>query len=165
LREVQLPCGKRLLCFKCREQPLPMWARRISNHKGTKTPSMKDTIRNIVLLVLAGAVVLLITPGSSRAHMVSASGVAPQNIVTHADATIFASAPPTPALAANPERVTAICQNNGATNDARAGDANIGASQGARMQPGQGVTFDTTAAVYVYSQSGTVVGCQEVLRP
>jgi len=124
------------------------------------------------LALVAIALGMLVAPARSRAHMAAKDMVASQNYVTHPDATIAATASPTPALQANANRVTARCQNTGATNTLRVGDANIGASQGTVLYPAAAsspifpntIDIDTTAAVYFYSQSGTTAHCDEITR-
>ncbi len=120
--------------------------------------------RSAILFLLA-----IITIGAAPAHaqhFAQAQGVAAQNYLSYADVALAAAAPPLQVLAGNPNRVTAICQNTGATNTARIGDANVGANQGTMLYAnGAGVTFDITGAIYAYSQSGTTINCAEIVRP
>lgn len=131
-------------------------------------------MRKLALLVMAAVLIqigILLAPAYS--HMPVGTTPAPQTIVTHPDATISAAASPTPALAANPNRVTARCQNTGAANTLRVGDSSISNTQGTVLYPAAASTpifpntvdIDTTAAVYLFSQSGTVGHCDEIVRP
>jgi len=87
------------------------------------------------------------------------------SLVTHADATLSASASPTPVLGANAARVKAYCQNTGGTNSARLGDVNVGGSRGvtALANGVPFVTFDGNGIIYGYSAAGTPVSCTELV--
>ena len=99
-------------------------------------------------------------------HFAQSQTVAAQDYLSYPDVSLTAGGAPVRVLAANPNRVTAICQNTGATNTARIGDANVSANQGTMLYAdGAGLTFDVTGAIYAYSQGGTTVNCAEIVRP
>lgn len=118
-------------------------------------------------IALTGLAIIIVAAATARAqHFAQAQGVAAQNYLSYADVSLAAGAPAVQVLAANPNRVTVICQNTGGTNTARVGDTNIGASQGTMLYAnGAGLTFDVTAAIYAYSQGGTTINCAEIVRP
>lgn len=73
------------------------------------------------------------------------------SLVTTADDSIAATTTVL-VLAANTDRKEAIITNladNGAK--IRVGDSNTGASRGVELSPGQSITLETTAAIYVYN--------------
>jgi hypothetical protein len=87
-----------------------------------------------------------------------------QTLVSYADVTITGGAAAVQLLAANSNRITAFIFNSG-SNAARVGDTNIGASQGAPVQAGVGITIETTDAIYAYSASGTMLSILTSVRP
>jgi hypothetical protein len=55
-------------------------------------------------------------------------------------------------LAANGDRRAAVLKNPATNSDRfRVGDANTGATQGISLEPGEGVTLETSAAIYAYN--------------
>ena len=70
-------------------------------------------------------------------------------------------------LAANPERVTAICQNHDASgSDVVVGDATTDAEHGSHVPTTLTAKLDVTSAIYAYSEPGSsAFGCQEIVRP
>ncbi len=112
------------------------------------------------------AAIHLAARGVARAqHEPGGFSNAAQNYVSYPDTTLTGAASAVQVLAVNTSRVTAICQNTGATNSARVGDANTGAAQGTLLAAGAGVTLDATSAIYAYSAVGTTVNCAEIVRP
>jgi hypothetical protein len=117
-------------------------------------------------IVILGLVAIVAAAPARAQHLSQTQAVAGQNYVSYADVSLAAGAAAIQMLAANPNRVTAICQNLGASNTARVGDANIGAAQGTVLYGnGAGVTLDVTGPVYAYSASGTTINCAEIVRP
>jgi hypothetical protein len=122
-------------------------------------------IRRLAMLCFAAAAIAVAVPALAQ-HLAQTQGLAAQSYVSYTDVTLTAAAAAVQVLAANPGRVTAVCQNTGATNTTRVGDASVGANRGAVLYPnGAGVTFDVTGAIYAYSASGTTINCAEVVRP
>ena len=99
------------------------------------------------------------------AHEANLGNNLAQNYVSHPDLSIAAAAAPALLLAANPARVTAVCQNLGTTNPVPLGDASIGATQGTALSPGAAATLDITGALYGFSAGGTSINCGEIIRP
>ena len=115
---------------------------------------------------IAATLCLFVSSGSPAfAHEANLGNNLAQNYISHPDASISAAAAPALLLAANPARVTAVCQNLGTTNPARLGDASIGASQRTTLSPGGAATFDVTGALYGFSAAGTSINCGEIVRP
>lgn len=115
---------------------------------------------------LLGLAFVAAAPPVWAQHFAQAQAVAAQSYFSYPDVSLTAGAAAVQILAANPQRVTAICQNTGAANVARIGDANVGANRGTILYAnGAGLTFDVTSAVYGYSASGTTVNCAEIVRP
>lgn len=119
------------------------------------------------IIVIAAAIACAVMIARAGAHE-TAGPNEPQTYVSHPDASV--SGTPVQILAANPKRVSAICQNVGPTNSARVGDASVGASQGTMLAAAgnagpSSVVLDTTGAVYGYSAGGTTLNCGEVVRP
>ena len=87
----------------------------------------------------------------------AAVNVAPgASLITTTDVTATGSA--ASALAANASRlrvhVSALASN---TQNIRIGDSNVAANRGVQLQPGMGMTFETTAAIFLIRESaGTV---------
>jgi len=122
-------------------------------------------LKRLAMLLLGLAVVASAAPVRAQ-HFAQTQGVAAQSYVSYGDVALTAGAAAVQVLAANPGRVTAICQNTGTANTARVGDANVGANQGTVLYAnGAGVTFDVTGAIYAYSASGTTINCAEIVRP
>jgi hypothetical protein len=122
-------------------------------------------LKRPAILLLGLAIIAAAAPAEAQ-HFAQAQGVAAQNYLSYADVSLAAGAAAVQVLAANPNRVTAICQNTGANNTARIGDANVGANQGTLLYAnGAGLTFDATGAIYAYSQGGTTINCAEIVRP
>jgi hypothetical protein len=122
-------------------------------------------IRRLAMLCFAGAAIAVAVPALAQ-HLAQTQGLAAQSYVSYTDVTLTAAAAAVQVLAANPGRVTAVCQNTGATNTTRVGDASVGANRGTVLYPnGAGVTFDVTGAIYAYSANGTTINCAEVVRP
>ena len=122
-------------------------------------------IRRLAMLCFAAAAIAVAVPALAQ-HLAQTQGLAAQTYVSYTDVTLMAAAAAVQVLAANPGRVTAVCQNTGATNTTRVGDASVGANRGTVLYPnGAGVTFDVTGAIYAYSASGTTINCAEVVRP
>jgi hypothetical protein len=113
---------------------------------------------------------LAMLAGAASAHESSGAGSnLAQMLTSHADV-IIGAAGTSHYLTSNANRVTALCYNIGTTNGARIGDSSVGAVQGVPLPPATStsnpyVALDTTADVYIYSASGTTVGCLEVVRP
>jgi hypothetical protein len=117
------------------------------------------TLFSIALLVAFAA------PAFAQ-HFAQTQGLAAQSYVSYSDVSLTAAAAAVQVLAANSARVTAICQNTGATNTARVGDVSVGVNRGAVLYAnGAGVTFDVNSAIYAYSAAGTSINCAEVVRP
>ena len=99
----------------------------------------------------------------------AASALAASGIINTTNDVTLAATVQKQIIAANPGRKTVCCQNTGATNDARIGDAKTSATQGWHLDPdlagSSGVCLDTDAAIFGYSTSGTTVGCNEVNNP
>ena len=122
-------------------------------------------IRRLAMLCFAAAAIAVAVPALAQ-HLAQTQGLAAQTYVSYTDVTLMAAAAAVQVLAANPGRVTAVCQNTGATNTTRVGDASVGANRGTVLYPnGAGVTFDVTGAIYAYSANGTTINCAEVVRP
>ncbi|HVB82186.1 MAG TPA: hypothetical protein VNE82_19820 [Candidatus Binataceae bacterium] len=121
-------------------------------------------LKRLAMLFSAAALAAAPIPAFAQ-HLAQAQGLAAQSYVSYLDVSLTAAGPAVQILAANPARVTAICQNTGPTNTARVGDAGVGASRGAVLYAnGAGVTFDVTSAIYAYSAAGTTINCAEVVR-
>lgn len=122
-------------------------------------------LKRLAMLFSAAAAVAAASPAFAQ-HFAQAQGVAAQSYMSYADVSLTAAAAAVQVLAANPGRVTAVCQNTGTANAARIGDASVGANRGTVLYAnGAGVTFDVTGALYAYSASGTTINCAEVVRP
>ena len=122
-------------------------------------------IRRLAMLCFAAAAIAVAVPALAQ-HLAQTQGLAAQTYVSYTDVTLTAAAAAVQVLAANPGRVTAVCQNTGATNTTRVGDASVGANRGTVLYPnGAGVTFDVTGAIYAYSANGTTINCAGVVRP
>lgn len=121
--------------------------------------------RSFAIVILGLAILITAVPVRAQ-HFSQTQAVATQTYLSYPDVALTAGAPPVQVLAANPKRVTAICQNTGTANTARLGDTNTGANQGTMIYAnGAGLTLDITGAVYAYSQDGTTVNCAEIVRP
>ena len=121
-------------------------------------------LKRLAILLLGLATLAAAAPARAQ-HFSQTQAVAGQSYVSYPDVPLAAGAPAVQVLAANPNRVTAICQNLGTSNTARVGDAGIGAVQGAVLYGnGAGITIDVTGAVYAYSASGTTINCAEIVR-
>jgi hypothetical protein len=112
---------------------------------------------------LALATIILAAP-AAHAHEQNAGNNVAQNIVTHVDTSITGAASAVSLCAANTYRVTAIVRNTGSAS-MRVGDSTTDNTHGTPIAAGGIATFDVTGAIYVYSQSGTTAGCDEVVRP
>ena len=67
--------------------------------------------------------------------------------------------------AANSARVTLTCTNNDAANAIRIGDTSVNATRGQRLVPGGSFSVTSTAAIFGFSEGGTVtVSCSEEIR-
>jgi hypothetical protein len=122
-------------------------------------------LKRLATLFSTALLVAFAAPAFAQ-HLAQTQGLAAQSYVSYPDVSLAAAAAAVQILAANPTRVTAICQNTGATNTARVGDASVGANRGAVLYAnGAGVTFDVTGAIYAYSAAGTTINCAEVVRP
>ncbi len=86
-----------------------------------------------------------------------------QKMVTYTDAALVGGAT-VKLLDANSNRTTVYIYNVG-TVAARLGDADTGAARGAPLAASQGITIETTAAVYAYSASATTLTILEAVRP
>jgi hypothetical protein len=133
---------------------------------------MMKTKIQIVILAACVTVILLAIALSARAqtHMDRSQAPLAQTLVSHPDSTVTASptAMPTPANAS--KIVYYLCQNTGATNPARVGDANVSATQGILLpvcttNQCLPIPIPVNGTLYSYSTSGTTVGCQEVTVP
>jgi hypothetical protein len=126
----------------------------------------KIALRAVSVATIA---IFLLAP-MARAHETNSGGAnLAQTLVTHADVAISAAAT-SHYLTANSHRITAICYNVGTTNGARVGDSAVGAAQGIAMPPASAtgypyISIDNTDDIYIYSASGTTVGCMELVRP
>lgn len=122
-------------------------------------------LKRLAIPLLGLAIIAAAAPVWAQ-HFAQDQTVAAQVYLSYPDASIAAGAAAVQVLAANPSRVTAICQNTGTANTARIGDANIGSNRGTMLYAnGAGLTLDVTSAIYAYSQAGTTVNCAEVVRP
>ena len=122
--------------------------------------------RSILLGIILGLILFFVSVPAHAQHEVQGAGNAAQNYVSHADTTLTGAASAAQVLAANLGRVTAICQNTGATNSARVGDSATAAAQGTLLAvAGAPVPLSATNAIYAYSASGTTVNCAEIVRP
>jgi hypothetical protein len=114
----------------------------------------------VAFVVIAGAV-----PVRAQ-HFAQGQTAAAQAYLSYPDVSLSAGAAAVQVLGANPNRVTAICQNTGTSNAARIGDAAVGVSRGTMLYAnGAGLTLDVTDAIYAYSQDGTTINCAEIVRP
>lgn len=91
---------------------------------------------------------------AAGALTVDAAVVIPGTITTAADFTTVA-ATVSSIIAANTDRSVAIIQNLDATDSVRVGDGSIGATQGILLGPGESVTLETTAEIFVFPVAGT----------
>jgi hypothetical protein len=91
---------------------------------------------------------------------------APKNFVDHADVAITAAAPALQILAANPERVSARCQNrDDAAHDVVIGDATTDNAHGMHVAAQTTVPIKVTGAIFVYSLLGSsAFNCSEIVR-
>jgi hypothetical protein len=87
-----------------------------------------------------------------------------QNLVSYPDATITGAAAAAQILPSNPTRTSVYLYNVGSSN-ARIGDSSTGATQGAPVASNQGISIETTDAIYCYSASGTTIAILEAVRP
>jgi hypothetical protein len=129
-------------------------------------------MRKIIALLSLLAAISLIwqLSASAQTHQGVGQGVTQQVYVSHADATISASA--SPAALATPAAATKVvyqlCQNTGATNNARVGDANVGVARGTVLPPCTStsgcapVPIPFNGGLYAYSAAGTTVHCDEI---
>ena len=131
---------------------------------GANRKSKSPNIRGAIL----GALLLLAPSAAFATQMAIGTGIAPQNVVSHADATLIANAAAAVVLPANLDRVEALCRavpGQTSTNTARVGDASTGAAGGYPLAVGDVVSVYTTAAVYGYSATGATINCSETVRP
>jgi hypothetical protein len=91
-------------------------------------------------------------------NAVTISGVAKNTsdtIGTVADVTVVAAAAAAQVIAANTSRmsvqITSLSTN---TQVVRVGDSNVGASRGDVLNPGESISYDTTAAIFAYTGAG-----------
>jgi hypothetical protein len=119
----------------------------------------------LAIPLLALAIMASAVPVRAQ-HFAQGQTVAAQGYLSYPDVSLSAGAAAVQVLAANPDRVTAICQNTGTSNTARIGDAAVGNSRGTMLYAnGAGLTLDVSGAIYAYSQGGTTINCGEIVRP
>jgi len=131
---------------------------------GANRKSKSPNIRGAIL----GALLLLAPSAAFATQMAIGTGIAPQNVVSHADATLIANAAAAVVLPANLDRVEAICRANPgqtSTNTARIGDSSTAAAIGYPLAVGDSVTLYTTAPVFGFSATGASLNCTESTRP
>ena len=93
---------------------------------------------------------------AAGALQVASSPIAPATLTTAADFTTVA-ATNSSIIAANTARRFAIVQNLDTTNSVKVGDTNISATQGITLGPGEGVTLETQAEIFVRPLAGTPI--------
>jgi hypothetical protein len=122
-------------------------------------------MKKITLIALALGAYTLLAVWSARAqtHQGNTQGLAQQNIYSHADVTISASASPAAVASPSTIRIYALCQNTGATYPVRVGDSTVGSSTGILLKPSELVPIPINGTLYAYSDSGTTVNCSDVI--
>jgi uncharacterized membrane protein affecting hemolysin expression len=118
---------------------------------------------SLMVMLLLGGIIIAASLAFSQTHESNAGLNLAQNYVSHADATISATASPTPLLTPNANRVEAYC--SGVSGTTRVGDASIGGSQGTIVAANATVELPVTSGIYAYSTAGSVTNCSEVVRP
>lgn len=86
----------------------------------------------------------------------------PQAYVSYPDIALGAAAAAVQVLLANPNRISAMIQNNG-SNPLRVGDASISNTQSTLLAAGAITNLDVTSAIFAFSELGSTINAAEIV--